>query len=68
MLRRDELADLLTRRVRGLRQGHSLAEAVEDLLDEVEVYHGKWEQDLHRAPNHRGATLVGPPSPARPRP
>ena len=52
MLRRDELADLLTRRVRGLRQGHSLAEAVEDLLDEVEVYHGKWEQDLHRAPNH----------------
>jgi hypothetical protein len=34
----------------------------------VEVYHGKWEQDLHRAPNHRGATLVGPPSPARPRP
>ncbi|MBA2578017.1 MAG: hypothetical protein H0V05_15470 [Euzebyaceae bacterium] len=65
MLRRDELADLLTRRVRGLRQGHSLAEAVEDLLDEVEVYHGKWEQDLHRAPNQRsdagGSTEPSPP-------
>ncbi len=53
MLRRDELADLLTRRVRGLRQGHSLAEAIEDLLDEVEVYHGSGSGTCTGLPNTR---------------
>jgi hypothetical protein len=35
-------------------RGASIAEAVDDLLDEVEDYVEDWEATLHDAPNHKG--------------
>lgn len=33
-------------------RGATLADAVEDLLDEIEEYVDDWEASLHQAPNH----------------
>lgn len=34
-------------------RGGTIAEAVDDLLDEVEAYLDEWEERLHATPNHR---------------